>query len=266
MLFDDRKLDPSQLAEMHSCAIDTIEPYSLLLAPAYIYMKANNRVLSVKAPLDFFTPEELERVKRYGNVYFPQFVKSSVQFQTAARLIRKILTVQNQDLPRATFELMREVTHAVSELWFNDLRVEPFFAAVFAHELCDPMKSETILRAREEAVIRHDRGLLLSGMFVFIAVHLAWINLEEITACRDAIYERTVKGEDWIEPKSEMDSIVMDLNLLIEEKNEISLADLLSSDAEWTKQLTARLKEWSPKLTGRPERSPTIYGPEGFVA
>ena len=92
MLFDDRKFDAAQLAEMFSCPISTIEPYSLLLAPAYVYMKRNERVVSVKGPLDFFTPDELERIRGYEMIYFPKFVKSSVQFQTSARLVRKILS------------------------------------------------------------------------------------------------------------------------------------------------------------------------------
>lgn len=266
MLFDDRKLEPSQLVEMLSCPIETIEPYSLLLAPAYIYMKRNERVVCVKAPLDFFTPEELERVRRYDVVYFPKFVKSPVRFQTAARLIRKILLREEGKLPRATYELMREVSHAVSELWFSDLRVEPFFAAVFSQELCDPLLPERILWAREEAVARHDHGLLLSGMFVFVALQTGWINLPELSRCRNEIYERTVRGEEWNEPRSEMDSIVGDLNRLVGTKPNLSLTDLLGIDAEWAKLLAARIRHWSPKLTAKKDKSPSIYGPEGLIA
>jgi hypothetical protein len=266
MLFDDRKLEPSQLVEMLSCPIDTIEPYSLLLAPAYIYMKRNERVVSVKAPLDFFTPDELERFRPYGMVYFPKFVKSSVRFQTSARMVRKILLRDEDKLPRATFELMREVSHAVSELWFSDLRVEPFFAAVFSQELCDPLLPERILRAREEAVVRHDHGLLLSGMFVFVAIQIGWINLDELSRCRNEIYERTVRGEEWQEAQSEMDSIVIDLHRWISQKKGLGLDDLLGIDAEWAKLLSARLKNWGPKLASKGEKSPTIYGPEGLIA
>lgn len=265
MLFDDRKLETADLAHMLSCPVDTIDAYSFLLAPAYIYMRKNDRVISVKAPLDFFTPEELVKLKTYGVVYFPPFVKSPVQFQTAGRVLKKMLSREDVKFPRATFELMKEVSLMVSDLWFSNLQVEPFFAAVFAQELCEPIDPKVLLRAREEAVMLHDHALLLSGLFVFVAVQLGWIDLAELSQIRKSIYERTIACENWSQPKSEADAVVADLHQIIQEKKALGIQDLADFSTEWAAQLKARLKGWSARLSTRPERAPSIYGPNGFL-
>jgi hypothetical protein len=176
-----------------------------------------------------------------------------------------MLLREEKKLPRATFELMREVSLLISDLWFSDLRVEPFFAAVFAQELCTPIDPKLLLWARDEAVMLHDHGLLLSGLFVFVAVQVGWIDLDELSRLRSEIYEKTIKCEDWSKPKNEAESIVADLHEIINSKRQLSLEDLAGFQTEWASQLRSRLKGWSPRLTTKPERAPSVYGPQGFI-
>jgi hypothetical protein len=179
--------------------------------------------------------------------------------------VKKILTRVENRLPRATFEMMAEVSHVMSELWCSDLKIEPFFAAVFAQELCDPIDPELLVWARENAVVRHDEGLLLSGMFIFVAVQLGWLHLSELSRMRLEIYKRTVKGEEWQTAHSEAEVMIRDLKGFIDLKGEVSSSDLRVQDTEWSRLLAARLEIWKPRLESRHEKSPSIFGPQGFM-
>ena len=65
MDFSNRKLPVSAAPNMRSVPIGELKPYSLMLAPVYVFLKRNERFVAVKAPMDFFTPEEIERLRPY---------------------------------------------------------------------------------------------------------------------------------------------------------------------------------------------------------
>lgn len=266
MLFDDKKLSSESIEDLIQCPVHTVEPYSLMLAPVYVLMKLNHKLVSVKAPLDFFLPEEIERLKRYETFYIPKFVKSSVRFQTAARVIKNIFSAKAADLKPAPFEVSREVLNLVGPLWGKSLTVEPFFMAIFAHELCEPLTPDQILWAREQAVVRHDLGLLLSGAFVFIAVHLGWFDYEALNRARNDVYVRTVNGEEWDDPKNEFELIVSGLNLLLSQDRSIQLETLEQINDEWARKVSSRIRNLIRTKGVPAESSPTIYGEEGFAA
>ena len=266
MLFDDKKLQLESINDLIQCPVHSVEPYSLMLAPVYILMKLNQKFVSVKAPLDFFTDEELQRLKTHEIFYLPKFVKSSVRFQTAGRLIRKILTLNQAQLSSAPQEISKESFSVLSELWGKQVSVEPFFMSIFADEFCTPLKTEKMLWAREHAVIKHDHGLLLSGSLVFTALHLGWFDFEELNQHRASIYERTVQGEDWSSPQSELEFIVSDLNEVLNSHSAINLDVLNEVSSEWANKLSSRLKFLKNKNTNFSYDSVTIFGKEGFAA
>jgi len=266
MLFDDKKLQIESISDLIQCPVHSVEPYALMLAPVYVLMKLNQKFVSVKAPLDFFTEEELERLKTHEVFYLPKFVKSSVRFQTAGRLIRKMLTLQQGQLSSAPHEISRESFSLLSELWGKQVSVEPFFMSIFAEEFCATLKTEKMLWAREHALIKHDHGLLLSGALIFIALHLGWFDLEELNQLRTSIYERTVQGEDWSVPKSELEFIVCDLNQVLNEHPAITLEVLSDMSSEWSNKLSARLRFLKNKNTNFSYDSVSIFGKEGFAA
>jgi hypothetical protein len=266
MLFEDKKLQLESIDKLIQCPVYTIEPFALMLAPAYVLMKLNQKLVSVKAPLDFFTDDELQRLKTNEVVYFPKFVKSSVRFQTAARLIKKILTIKQSELSPASFEISKESFSVLSELWGKQIQVEPFFMAIFADEFCKPLDQEKMLWARENAVIKHDNGLLLSGASVFMALHLGWYDIDQLNEFRKSIYERTVEGEEWLNPKSELELIVSELNKTLKADKAINLENLKLNSSEWSNKLAARLQFLKNKNTNFIYLSASIYGEEGFAA
>jgi hypothetical protein len=266
MLFDDKKLSSESIDDLLQCPVHTVEPFSLMLAPIYVLMKLNQKLVSVKAPLDFFLPDEIERLQRYEIFYVPKFVKSSVQFQTAARVIKNILQTDAEGLKPAPFEISHEIFSLMAPLWGKELKVEPFFMAIFAHELCEPLTPDQILWAREQAVVRHDQGLLLSGAFVFMAVQLGWFDYPALTQARNDIYLRTVKGEEWEDPKNELEAIVSGLNVLLSQDRSISKISLETMDDEWARKVGSRINRFVQTRGIPKQESPTIYGEGGFAA
>jgi len=266
MLFDDKKLQLESINDLVQCPVHTVEPYSLMLAPVYVLMKLNQKFVSVKAPLDFFTDDELQRLKTHEVFYLPKFVKSSVRFQTAGRLIRKMLTLKQAQLSAAPQEISKESFSVLSELWGKQVHIEPFFMSIFAEEFCTPLNPEKMLWAREHAVVKHDHGLLLSGTLVFIALHLGWFDFEELDQYRISIYERTVQGEDWSAPTSALEFIVKDLNDILNAHPAITLEVLTEVSCEWSNKLSSRLKFLKTKNTNISYDSVTIFGKEGFAA
>jgi hypothetical protein len=266
MLFDDKKLSAASVDDLLQCPVHTVEPFALMLAPIYVLMKLNQKLVSVKAPLDFFLPDEIEGLKRYETFYIPKFVQSSVPFQTAARVVKNILNSSYDGLSPASFEISHEVFCLMAPLWGKDLRVEPFFMAIFAHELCSPLTPEQIIWARNQAVVRHDLGLILSGSFVFLAVQLGWSDYAKINAVRNEIYERTVRGDEWSDPVNEVELMVSGLYAVISEDRSISNVSLSNRDDEWARKISSRLNSYVMRRGLPKVESPTIYGNDGFAA
>jgi hypothetical protein len=107
MLFEDKKLHLESIDQLIQCPISSVEPYSLMLSPVYVLMKLNKKLVSVKAPLDFFTKDELNRLSSNEVFYLPKFANSSVRFQTAARLVHNVLTIRQKKFNAAPFEISK---------------------------------------------------------------------------------------------------------------------------------------------------------------
>jgi hypothetical protein len=266
MLFEDKKLQLESVDELIQCPILSVEPFSLMLAPVYVLMKLNKKLVSVKAPLDFFTREELDRLKSHEVFYMPKFAVASLRFQTAARVVQNILSVKQGKMAPAPYELSGETFAVMGPLWGKQVQIEPFFMCVFAEELCSPLKAETMLWARENAVVRHDHALLLSGSLVFVALHLGWLNLVELNQFRHYVYEKTVAGESWESPKSELELIVCELNDIFSSNTSLSVLNLKAFNSEWSKKLSSRLERLIHINTNKLYESVSIYGEEGFAS
>ena len=262
MFFDEKKLGIESISELLQCGVNTVEPYALMLAPVYVYMKLNEKLVSVKAPLDFFTPEELQHLSRYEIFYIPKSVQTGSRFQTAAKLVANLLNFdkrQNTSLEKSleppVYEISNETLLAMLPLWGRELCVDPFFTAVFADELCGPFHPEKMIEARELAVVRHESGILLSGLSTFVLLHLGFFDLKQLTEIRFSIYEAIVdRDENWEEPTMEWHLIVRDLKKTIEVNEFFTVEGLKIISSEWAQKLLGRVEriQNSPKLKNYP--------------
>lgn len=201
MDFRPRKLPKEAATKLRISPIVSVKPYSLMLAPVYVFMKLNEKFISVKGPLDFFTPEELERLGSFESFFLPAFVDSALPFREVARHVRRLLSWEPElddkgDLPPAPYEIADAVLRLVGPLWGAGMVIEPFFAAVFANELCDLLPPEKLRLAREQDVIAYERAILRAGWAVFLAVQLGYCDLPFINALLQRTFDASFTGVD----------------------------------------------------------------------
>ena len=278
MEFTRRKLPKEAATNLLSCPIHTVKPFALMLAPVYVFLRQNEKFVSVKAPLDFFAPEELQRFSVYENFYLPEFVETAIPFRTAARMARDILSCRPED-PRvpapAPYEISDAVLKVVGPLWSGPnrekLQVEPFFAAVFANELCDSIGEEILLRAREQNVGRFEKAICYSSWTVFLATLAGYCSLPMLNSLRIRVFEEVLAGN----PEESLKS----LNTVIEHDEIVRLAfQSLHADCfrpVYTAFFQGRTERISQKLMSRLGRvsahfgslitPPSIFGEKGFA-
>lgn len=242
MLFEAKKLEVESADELLQCSISTVKPYALMLAPVYVFMKRNEKFVSVKGPLDFFTPEELAAFASYGSFHLPKTVAELTAFQTAAKLVREMLKEAAAPFPPAPFELSDEMIKVVAPVWGKNIEISPFCAAIFSDELCGPLESQELLYGRDTAIVRHDLGLLLSGLLIFILVHSGAYDLEQLRKIRSETYSRTIRGEDWAGPFYEWESMNRDLIRWFELRVNLNETEIRKFRSEWCFKLLGRLK------------------------
>jgi hypothetical protein len=247
MLFEAKKLEIDSAVDLFQCRISTVEPYVLMLSPVYVYMKRNEKFVSVKAPLDFFTPEELKSLSRYEVFFLPKAVSEVAPFQTAAKLVREMIKASQSAFPPPSYELSHEIMKVVSPIWGREFEMSPFCSAIFTDELCGPLNSAEIIEGRDNAVVKHDLGILLSGLLIFVLVHLGWHDLEILTSIRAEVYSRTIRGEEWITAKNEYESITRDLIGLVESKSNLGKIELERLNAEWAFCMLGRIRKISER-------------------
>ncbi len=154
----------------------------------------------------------------------------------------------------------------MSPLWGKQFKVEPFFMSVFTEELCQPLDPQKMLWARENAVVKHDQGLLVSGAVIFIALHLGWYNLQELNLARAKIYEQIINDESWDKPGSQLSLIAAELSEFFEIHQSIDLETLRLFESDWAQKLHSRLQGLLNLNTNQMYDSVSIFGDEGFAA
>ncbi|MBU6154448.1 MAG: hypothetical protein KGP28_09125 [Bdellovibrionales bacterium] len=242
MLFEAKKLELDSAEDLYQCRVSSVKPFALMLSPVYVFMKRNQKFVSVKAPLDFFTPDELSSLGRYEEFFLPKIISEVSCFQTSARVVRGILKMSRKSFPPSPFEVSNEIIKVTGASWGRDLRVSSFCAAIFADELCGHLESAELLLGRESAVVKHDLGLLLSGMLIFTLVHLGWHDLEVLKKMRAEVYSRTIRGEEWSSPSSQWEMVTSDLLRMMDLRLDLGLRALREFSSQWSFELGGRLK------------------------
>lgn len=198
MEFSQKKLPPEAASFLRNTPIGDVSPYELMLAPVYVFLKRNAKFVSVKAPLDFFTKEDLEKLGPYESFFFTPFVDRSIPFAAAGRRIRALLKLEELPPP---YEVSDAVLRLMGPLWSTlgddevSLGVEPFFVAVLVNETCEPLRPEVLLQARDEHIDSYEWALLRSSWCVFMALHLGYCDLAYLSALREEAFMRSVSGD-----------------------------------------------------------------------
>lgn len=208
MEFRTRKLPREKAAELTSFQIETAEPYRPLPAPVYILLPRNEKMISVKGPFDFFTGRDLERLKTGGSFYYGPIYGRVMPFQAIARDVQKMLRWNSPNathvLEPTPYEISDAVLRKLGAVWAplftmngaerdGPVAIESYFAVAFANELCDPIPGTWLEHAREKDPDVYELALLRSGVFVFLALHLGYLDLKMLSAYRLRFFHEAIQ-------------------------------------------------------------------------
>ncbi len=283
MDFSKKKLSIDKVNELHRVDIETVQPFSLMLTPVYVYLRRNEKLLSLKGPLDFFTQDELNRLRPCEHFYFSKFIESVVPFRKAGLNVREALnwkalslnttsdSVSEYTLSPIPYVLSDKIIQIIGPLWWDrgngDPGIEPFLVSAFVNEVCETLPTDKLLRARDLSVQEYERGILLSSWTIFLALHLGYCDLVFLNQLRSDVFDATVFGKK-IERK---DLEIKDLILFSKDTYEraslhaIESRDFLARSEKIAHKLVSRLNRISKEFVSRGETVPSIFGERGFI-
>lgn len=243
--------------------VQNIKPYTLIRGPAYVLMRRNERYLAVRGPLDFFTPEDVERLANFSVIYFTQFVETVQPFEQAGRTLRRILLWldESSNYPVNPYERSDAVVRILGPLWSADLQMEPFFATVLVEEICGPLPADLLQRSRNAGVSAFERRLLDASGVVLLLLLLGEGDLGHLQRVRKEIVEGVLPSHRWAREA---------LKLLGDRDGVHPLRAWKWSD--WNpkhplvERLQARMNRISLKLAKPYLDLPTVFGTKGFLS
>jgi hypothetical protein len=270
--FSAKKLPKEAAENMRSCPIESVQPYALMLAPAYVFLRQNQKFIALKEPLDFFTPEELQKVSSLHSFFFPEFVDQALTFRDRAKTVRAIFTWKPTDPDRAlpppsSFETSDSILKLVGPLWSQDVTIEPFFVVVFINELLDLLPAETLIAVRDRDLEIFDRALTVSAWATFLAIHLGYCELGFLSAFRMEVF-REVAGLD---PEVERTEDLNELKVIAKEtafsaqSGYFSAETFLGREERAAYKIAARLRRVQEHLVIRNVPAASIHGQKGFA-
>lgn len=281
MRFNLKKLPLETVDSLRQFTLDSVEPFRPLPAPVYLLMSKNQKFVSIKGPFDFFTPKDLIKLKSAEKLYFSEFLDRVEPFRAAARKIKATLswgaTGSTGVLEPTSYELSNAVLQILGALWAKVpggeeglIGIESYFAVAFANELCDPLPGDRLMQARESDVDRYELALLRSGVAVFFALHLGYVDLKILNGLRYRIFLENVKlaGLTAIIPFSkELDDLNKWVNVVVHSPE---ITTISSDQFQWslnrtTQKLKSRLIRVRSELLSAQAELQTVYGENGIL-
>ena len=189
MDFRSKKLPKLAAENLRMCSINSVQAYALMYSPTYVYLKRNEKFVSVKGPLDFFTEEDLERLSGYEMFFFPETIDLILPFKNTGAGIRTLLSWEpissaGIQLAPPPYVISDTVLRKLAPIWGKENAIDPFFVAALVGEICEAISPEILKSAREKDILSFEHALLKSGWAVFLALHLGYCDLKFLNFVR----------------------------------------------------------------------------------
>jgi hypothetical protein len=277
-----RKLAKDVIDTLRCVPVGVCKPYDVLVAPVYVYLPRNGKFVAIKLPLQYFTPQDLEKFKPYESFYLPEFVDQVLPFQKAGGAIQSLFEVIQKRpvktstgtemvaVPLAQYELDDAVLHILAPLWSVGSKVEPFFLCFFANEVCLPFSTNFLTESADKE--NFELALLRASTGVFLALHLGYTDPGVLTRLRDRFFSDTLDGVRPVQSPGEVallqqliwtlipNSEVKDISLPAIEK----LLKTSGTGGKAAKKLISRLKRMTLNFIQSEAESASLYGEKGI--
>lgn len=270
MDFNRKKLPREAAEKLRARPIHQIQPYVLMPAPVYAFLNLNEKFVSVKAPLDFFIPDELEQLASLHQLYFPEFVDSLEPFKSAGRNVRKLLNLwQNSRsvLAPAAYELADAILKIVGPLWSPHGEIEPFFIAIFNNELLDPLSNQQLVEARDRSIDLFEDALIISSWAVFLALHLGYTDLPFLESLRSRIFKDVSMGKSSSSEYVPMHELLSAALMVVKGRGDrVVRGDAFSfMPGRVAEKMASRMVRIHEQFLKNNIKVATIFGEEGFA-
>jgi hypothetical protein len=221
--FKQTKLTPEEAANFRFCAVATVAPNTLLLMPAYVYMKLNQKFVMIKQAMDIFSEEDLEHLKTFGVFYFPEEIDQALRFREVASEVRRLLDWQPERdqsdggrirrelrtyVTPASFEVADTVLRLVAPLWEGGVKIDPYFVAVFTNELCDSLDPALLKKSRNQNIALYEKAIVASSWAVFLALHLGYLDTQFLNRLRLSSFEEIMSVRPVVRASIEVSELV----------------------------------------------------------
>jgi hypothetical protein len=260
------------------CSVGTVKPYALMIAPIYVFMRKNDKFVSVKAPMDFFTEQELERLKSFQMLFVPEFVDRVLPYRQIARRLKRVMNLRqgiaSRGIGLAPFELSDVVIRLLAPLWGTNQVIESFFVSVFVNEFCNPLPAAELTQAREKDLGSLERALMISSWMVLLGLQVGITDLDYLNHLRLGSFHENIgwASESVASTFSIRDADLRELHQLLKDKFGSASShpcigvDFFEGKSERIAQkISSRLKRMRDGVTNETPLEATIYGVEGFV-
>ena len=271
MDFTERKLPLEAHERLRRHALDTIAADRPLLAPLYVFLRKNQKFVSVKGPMDFLSASELEKLSPYGEMFSLPPPEGVEHFENAAIAIQGVL----QEKPRAEaeltptpFEISDQVLRALGPLWSPLAMVEPYFVWVFVQKLLKPLDVELLHRAREQSVSAYETAQIRSAWTVFLALHLGYCDLHMLERLRKRVFRDVLDGvtSSIAGRRNEVDELC-ELSAALTPSEKVQNFDPKAFEdyaGRVSEKLIAQLERVRDTLIDSSRLQPSVYGVGGF--
>lgn len=274
MLFAKRKLPSEAAAELNPHPVHTVSAHRPVVAPHYVFLRLNHKFVSVKEPLDFFTPADLERLKSYELFFTPRTMESVYPYQDVGRAVKRLIAWQPDEseptrLPPAPFELSDAILRVLAPMWGAHARLEPFFVIAFAEEICAPLDGALLSSAREADVERYESALTCAAWAVYLALHLGHCDPTFLSALRSQVF-REANGmpvEGVVQPAVQELIGAARAQTGGAAARPVAVSQLTAQGDAVILRITGRLRRVQEELNASGNvLAATVHGPEGFVS
>ncbi len=288
MDFKDKNIPYEIGKKLKRVSFKTVQPYSINFVPAYVLIKKKKELIAVKGVLDFFSPEDLERLRGYDFLYLSRFI-SSIEFakdaavslqsllsqQEIGRDLAKVPIFRGVTLGMSPFEQSDSVLQILSRFWCQDqnlaIGLELYFVSVLVYELCGKIPVDLLCQAKVRGSKRLERSIGLSGLVVFLALHLGYFNLDFIKRLRDFVFMVATEDSYDLRFKSNFPAEIEELIELVLSRFEgkgdetVLAVGVANSSSRVTKKIQERLLRIRSLVRDRKSSTPSIFGELGFI-
>jgi hypothetical protein len=278
MKFDRTKLPKEAIKELREVPFEQLKAKMIMGGPVYVLLSRNEKFVAVKAPLHFFTPGDIEKLKGYESVYIPRAIDGILPFQRAGEAIRKVVSgfeihslqtsqsVTDVLVPNSTADRADAQLRILANLWGKQLRIEPFFLVFLAIEFYEEGVAALPELGSDQDVERTDLALLRASTALFLALHLGGMTLPNLVRLYRGVFEATLANRKWPQAWSELDQIAIITERLIPhlDVKEISCEQIAQYRERAAVKISGRLARVSKELTTAVSPVSSLYSKGGF--